>query len=62
MAKKKVYAVKAGYQTGLFDTWDECQKQVKGFPGALFKGFATKEEALQYLDETPIKEVKTVNE
>ena len=62
MAKKKVYAVKAGFKTGLFDTWDECQKQVKGFPGALFKGFATKEEALQYLDETPIKEVKTVDE
>lgn len=62
MAKKKVYAVKKGYQTGLFDTWAECEKQVKGFPGALFKGFTTKEEALQYLDETTIKEVKTVEE
>ena len=62
MAKKKVYAVKKGYQTGLIDTWSECEKLVKGFPGALFKGFATKEEALQYLDETPIKEVKTVDE
>ena len=62
MANKKVYAVKKGFKTGLFDTWAECEKQVKGFPGALFKSFTTKEEALQYLDETPIKEVKTVEE
>ena len=62
MAKKKFYAVKQGYKTGLFDTWAECEKQVKGFPGALFKSFTTKEEALKYLDETPIKEVKTIEE
>lgn len=62
MAKKKFYAVKQGYKTGLFDTWAECEKQVKGFPSALFKSFTTKEEALKYLDETPIKEVKTIEE
>lgn len=62
MTKKKVYAVKKGFKTGLFDTWAECQKQVKGFPGALFKSFTTKEEALKYLEETPIKEVKTIEE
>ena len=62
MAKKKFYAVKQGYKTGLFDTWAECEKQVKGFPDALFKSFTTKEEALKYLDETPIKEVKTIEE
>ena len=26
MAKKKVYAVRKGHKTGLFETWAECQK------------------------------------
>ena len=36
--KKKFYAVKKGYQTGIFTTWAECQKQTQGFKGALFTG------------------------
>lgn len=41
---KKVYAVKRGRQTGLFKSWPECQAQVAGFAGAVYKGFM--EEAL----------------
>lgn len=39
MAKKKFYVVWKGWQTGIFETWDECQNQVKGFGGAEFKSF-----------------------
>ena len=46
--KKKFYAVKKGYQTGIFTTWAECQKQTQGFKGALFKSFPTKEEAQNF--------------
>ena len=46
---KKIYAVKKGYTTGLFHTWDECKKAVDGYKGAEFKGFATKQEAEEYL-------------
>ncbi len=46
---KKIYAVKAGRQTGLFTTWDECEAQVKGFAGAKFKGFGSKQEAEEWL-------------
>ena len=55
MAKKKVYAVKVGRQTGLFNTWAECEAQVKGFMGAKFKGFMTAQEAMAWLagEETP---------
>ncbi|MBQ7498726.1 MAG: ribonuclease HI [Selenomonas sp.] len=55
MAKKKVYAVKVGRQTGLFNTWAECEAQVKGFMGAKFKGFMTAQEAMAWLAgaETP---------
>jgi ribonuclease HI len=36
---KKYYAVKVGRETGIFKTWAECQRQVTGFKGAIFKGF-----------------------
>ena len=50
MAKKKVYAVRTGRETGIFDTWDECQKMVTGYPGAEFKGFLTRDEAEAFLN------------
>lgn len=48
----KYYAVKKGRETGIFTTWEECEKQVKGFSGATYKSFPTKQEALDYLNET----------
>lgn len=47
----KYYAVKKGYTTGIFKSWEECEKQVKGFSGAIFKSFKTEEEALLYMDD-----------
>lgn len=46
--KKSWYVVKKGRTPGLYRTWAECQKQVIGFPGAVFKGFYTEAEALAY--------------
>lgn len=46
------YAVRKGFRTGVVSTWDECQNMVKGFSGAEFKKFKTKEEAQGYLDGT----------
>lgn len=51
MAKKKVYAVRKGKTEGIFETWDECKAAVDGCPGAEYKSFSTKEEALEYLDK-----------
>lgn len=34
-----------GRKTGIFTSWSECEKQVKGYQGARFKSFPTKEEA-----------------
>jgi len=42
MNNKKFYAVKRGLNTGIFNTWEECEKQVIGVEGALFKSFWTK--------------------
>lgn len=57
MAKKNYYAVKKGRKTGIFRTWEECRKQVDQFKGAKFKGFASLEEAKEYINskEAPSK-------
>ena len=49
MAKKKFYAVRRGYKTGIFETWAECQKATSGFSGAEFMSFLTREGAQAYL-------------
>ncbi|MCR5559996.1 MAG: ribonuclease HI [Schwartzia sp.] len=36
---KKIYVVKRGRNTGLFNTWEECKAQVEGYQGAVYKGF-----------------------
>lgn len=51
---KKIYAVKRGRILGIFDTWDDCQESVKGYSGAEFKSFKTREEAIAYLQDTPV--------
>lgn len=50
----KFYAVKNGRETGIYTTWAECEKQIKGFKGAKFKSFPTLIEAQSYLDEQEI--------
>ncbi len=50
MAKKKYYAVKSGKKPGIYQTWSECEEQVKGFSGASYKSFSTLAEAEQYLN------------
>ncbi|GAA6112785.1 ribonuclease H family protein [Apilactobacillus apinorum] len=47
----KFYAVKKGKKPGIYNTWPDCQKQVNGFPGAEYKSFKTKNEALIYMGE-----------
>lgn len=49
MAKKKYYAVKRGLTRGIYLTWEDCLSQVDGYAGAVYKGFATIEEAEEYL-------------
>ncbi|MBQ9375299.1 MAG: ribonuclease H family protein [Ruminococcus sp.] len=46
---KKFYAVRNGYHIGIFETWEECQREVSGYSGAEFKGFATRRDAEEYL-------------
>ncbi len=49
MAKNKFYAVKIGKNPGIYESWDECELQVKGFKDAKYKSFSTLEEAQAYI-------------
>lgn len=42
-SKKKYYVVWEGHETGVFDNWPDCQAQVKGYYGARYKSFKSKE-------------------
>lgn len=46
----KYYAVAVGRQPGIYRSWTETEKQVKGFKGAKFKSFKTLDEAQIYLN------------
>ena len=48
----KYYAVRCGRETGIFTTWEDCQKQVIGYKNAKFKSFLKKEDALLYLSDS----------
>lgn len=56
MAKKKFYAVAAGRSTGIFSDWATTEKQVKGFGGAKYKSFTTREEADAWLKDPVYKQ------
>ena len=49
MAKKNFYAVKKGLKPGIYSTWKETEAQVIGFPGAMYKGFSTREDAQNWM-------------
>ena len=51
MAKKKYYCVINGRTPGIYTNWEDCKAQVNGFKGAKYKGFATIEQAQQYIQE-----------
>lgn len=47
MKKKKYYVVWVGRQAGIFETWEDCNEQIFGFPKAQYKSFKTKELAVK---------------
>ncbi len=62
----KFYAVKQGRTPGIYNTWADCQKQVTGFSGAIYKSFPTAQQAAEYMgwannSNTNIEETKKTN-
>lgn len=46
----KFYAVRRGKKQGIFETWAECEAQVKGYSGAEYKSFSDHKSASEYLN------------
>ena len=55
---KKFYAVKVGLVPGIYTTWAECQQNINGFSGAIYKSFETIEDAENFLNDKSIPEIK----
>ena len=45
--KRKWYVVWVGTETGICDTWTECQLRTKGYPGARYKSYDNQEDAIE---------------
>ena len=39
--KQKFYVVWKGVNPGIYTSWTDCQLQIKGYDGALYKSFET---------------------
>lgn len=47
----KYYVIAVGKKTGIFTSWDECLKYVNGYSGSVYKSFAVKSDAENWLKE-----------
>lgn len=48
--KRYFYAVKEGHNPGIYDTWEECKKNVEGYNKPIYKKFETKEDAQLFIE------------
>jgi len=60
---KKYYAVRKGRKTGIFTSWAECEKQIKGYSGAEYKSFSDKKDAETFFGiSTSVTAEKEINQ
>lgn len=51
--KQKFYVVWEGVTPGIYTSWTDCQLQTKGYEGAKYKSFDTREEAERAFSSSP---------
>lgn len=56
MKSDKYYVVWKGLAPGVYDSWDEAEEQIKGFPGAQYRSFKSQEAAVEAFREGYDKE------
>ena len=49
----RYYVVWIGLEPGIYDSWEKCRQQVEGWKGAVYKGFATIQEAREAFMSPP---------
>lgn len=56
--KAGFYAVAVGRQVGVYETWEDCNKQVNGFPFCKFKKFKTEAEAWKFVEDNKVEAIE----
>lgn len=56
--RKKFYVVWNGYASGVFDSWEECQLQVNGYPNAKYRSFDSQEAAVEAYRGDPAEQIE----
>lgn len=68
MSSGRYYVVFEGRQRGVYESWPDCQREVSGYPHALYKKYRTKAEAFEAFDiyirglQNPILHQNVINE
>ncbi len=57
MAREKFYVVWNGVNPGIYDSWEECQLQIKGFKDARFKSYTSLEAATEAYRGDPAEQM-----
>ena len=60
--KQKYYVVWRGVEPGIYESWTDCQLQTKGFEGAIYKSFNTRQEAEEAYVSSPFDYIKSKSE
>lgn len=53
--KMAFYAVAKGRKVGIYDNWTQCEQQVKGFKGAIYKKFKCLQDAKEFINPSGAK-------
>lgn len=61
MTSPKFYAVKRGRIVGVYRSWEECLKQVKGYPHPVYRRFTNIVDAINFLDWTESQKMAFAN-
>lgn len=58
---KKFYVVIKGRETGIFNSWLQCKKQINAYSNAVYQGFDTESEAIEYFEKnkSPTDKIET---
>ncbi|MGM0378391.1 MAG: viroplasmin family protein [Bacillota bacterium] len=57
MSKKKYYAVKKGRKNGIYNSWEECKKQVYKYKNAEYKSFKSLDKAKNFMNDSNIEDI-----
>lgn len=61
-APRKFYVVWEGRAPGIYDSWEECQEQINGFPGAKYKSFNSQDDATEAFRGDPREHLRFASE